>query len=102
MCCLIGTGEMNIFSTLRTYAGKWMVKDTRAFSDEEKAAVAHAVVVASQHGNSVCFHMNGGGQTFIPLSQNSTLGVGEAVDLDKAQLLTLGRDGDADIVRVEA
>lgn len=93
---------MNIFLTLRTYAGKWAVKAKRAFSDEEKAAVVSAVVVASQYGNSVCFHMNGGEQTFIPLSQNSTLGVGESVDLDKAQLLTLGREGDADIVRVEA
>lgn len=98
----MGKEEMNIFSTLRTYAGKWVVKSSRAFSAEEKAAVLSAVVVASQYGNSVCFHMNGGGQTFIPLSQNSSLGVGESVDLNKAQLLTLGRDGDTDIVRVEA
>lgn len=102
MCCLTGNEKMNIFSTLRQYAGKWSLKSSRAFTPEEKAAVLSAVVVASQYGNSVCFHMQGGGQTFIPLSQNSTLGVGESVDMEKAQLLTLERSGDADIVRVEA
>jgi hypothetical protein len=93
---------MNIFSSLRVYAGKWAVKMSRAFTSEEKAAVASAVVVASQYGNSVCFTMVGGGQTFIPLSQNSSLRVGESVDLEKAQLLTLEKAGEADILRVEA
>lgn len=92
---------MNIFSSLRQYAGKWSLKSSRAFSPEEIAAVASAVVVTSQFGNSVCFHMNGGGMTFIPLSQNSSLGVGESVDLNKASLLTLEKAGEADILRVE-
>lgn len=92
---------MNIFDSLRTYAAKWQVKKTESFSPEEIASVASAVVVASQFGNSVCFFMQGGGQCYIPLSQNSTLGVGESVDLTKAKLLTLSRPGDADIMRVE-
>lgn len=92
---------MNIFSTLQVYAGKWAVKAKRAFTPEEVASVASAVVVASQYGNSVCFHMAAGGQAFIPLSQDATVGVGETVDLSKAELLTLGRPGDADIVRVK-
>lgn len=92
---------MNIFSSLRQYAGKWSLKSSRAFSPEEIAAVASAVVVTSQYGNSVCFHMDGGGMTFIPLSQNSSLGVGEPVDLNKASLLTLEKAGEADILRVE-
>jgi hypothetical protein len=45
--------------------------------------------------------MKAGGQTFIPLSTNSTLGVGDSVDLTKAKLLQLHREGDADIYRVE-
>ena len=92
---------MNIFSNLRVYAGKWQVKESRAFLAEEKAAVVQAVVVPSQYGNSVQFTMQGGGLTYIPLSQNSTLGVGEIVDLDKAQLVTLCKSGEADIYRVE-
>lgn len=92
----------NIFSSLRVYAGKWQLKASRAFSAEEVAAVSSAVVVASQYGNSVCFTMVSGGQTFIPLSQNSAKAVGETIDLANAKLLTLEKSGEADIYRVEA
>ena len=93
---------MNIFSSLRVYAGKWMLKASRAFTAEEQAAVSSATVVASQYGNSVCFMMANGGQTFIPLSSTSSLGVGDSVDLSTAKLLTLEKQGEADIYRVEA
>ena len=93
---------MNIFNSLRVYAGKWAVKATRVFSQEEIDAVDTASVVDSQYGMSVCFFMKGGGQTFIPLSNTSSLNVGDTVDLAKAKLLTLGREGEADIFRVEA
>lgn len=93
---------MNIFSSLRVYAGKWAVKASREFSADEIAAVEHAQVVDSQYGSSVCFFMKGGGQTFIPLSTNSSLSIGDDVDLTNAKLLTLGRKGVADIYRVEA
>lgn len=92
----------NIFSSLRVYAGKWQLKASRAFSAEEVAAVSSAVVVASQYGNSVCFTMVSGGQTFIPLSQKSAKAVGETIDLASAKLLTLEKSGEADIYRVEA
>lgn len=93
---------MNIFSSLRVYAGKWVLKASRAFSQEEQNAVSSATVVASQYGNSVCFMMKSGGQTFIPLDQSSSLGVGESVDLSKAKLLTLSKQGENDIFRVKA
>lgn len=92
----------NIFSSLRVYAGKWNLKSSRAFSPEEVAAVASAVVVASQYGNSVCFTMVGGGHTFIPLAQNSAKAVGEAINLASAKLLTLEKSGEAEIFRIEA
>lgn len=91
---------MNIFSSLRVYIGKWEVKDTRDFTEEEIKAVVQAVVVPSQYGNSVQFTMVGGGLTFIPLDQNSTLGVDELVDLTKAKLMTLCKQGENDIYRV--
>ena len=93
---------MNIFSSLRIYAGKWNLKASRVFNQEELASIRSARVVASQYGNSVCFMMVSGGQTFIPLDQSSTLGVGETVDLSKAELLTLSKEGEADIYRVKA
>ena len=93
---------MNIFSSLRIYGGKWAVKASRVFNHEELAAISLATVVPSDYGNSVCFMMVSGGQTFIPLDQSSTLGVGETVDLSKAELLTLTKEGEADIYRVKA
>jgi hypothetical protein len=74
---------------------------TRGFNDEEKAMILRAEVVPSEYGNSVCFFMKSGGQTYIPLSNQSTLAVGDAVDLNKAKLLTLHRDGSADITRID-
>ena len=91
---------MNIFNSLRVYAGKWEVKSNRDFTEEEIKAVVHAVVVPSQYGNSVQFTMIGGGLTYIPLDQNSALGAGETVDLTKAKLVTLGKAGENDIYRV--
>ena len=92
---------MNIFDGLQVYAGKWNVVESRSFNDEEKAMINRAEVVASEYGNSVCFFLKSGGQSYIPLSNQSTLGIGEEVDLSKAKLLKLHRDGSADITRVE-
>lgn len=91
---------MNIFSALRVYAGKWAETARRKFSSDEIAAVESATVVDSQYGLSVCFIMKAGGQTYIPLDQNSSKSTGDTVDLSKADLLTLSRQGDADIYRV--
>ena len=93
---------MNIFAGLNVYGGKWNVTNTRGFEAEEIAAVKNAEVVASDYGKSVCFFMAGGGQTYIPLSNQSSLGVGDSVDLTKAKILTLHRDGSDDITRIDA
>ena len=92
---------MNIFSSLRIYAGKWSEKETRNFSPEEIGAVTMAVVVPSQYGNSVQFLRKDGGMSFIPLDQNANVGVGEIIDLSKAKLVTLEKQGEADIYRVK-
>ena len=91
---------MNIFSNLQVYAGKWAEKSRRNFSAEEINAVDSNVVVSSNYGLSVCFFMKSGGQTFIPLSNDATVGLGESVDLQKASLITLSKQGEGDIIRV--
>lgn len=97
-----GIGEfMNIFNGLPVYGGSWNVINSRGFEAGEIAAVKNAEVVSSEYGNSVCFHMLSGGQTYIPLSKDSTLSVGDSVDLSKAKILTLHRDGNDDITRIE-
>lgn len=91
---------MNIFAALKVYAGKWQVKETKSFSQEEIALVEKAEVVDSQYGQSVCFFMRSGGMTYIPLDQNSSKATGDTVDLSKASLVTLSKQGEADIYRV--
>ena len=91
----------NIFAGLRQYAGKWAVSGSRKFSEEEKNAVSSNSIVESQYGLSVCFVMKNGGMTFIPLSTNSTKGKGESINLASANLVTLSKAGESDIVRIE-
>ena len=78
----------------------WTVKSTRSFNPEEIAAVKRAEVVPSQYGNSVCFFMQTGGQTYIPLSKQSKLSVGDVLDIRSAKLITLCGKGKGDIYRV--
>ena len=77
----------------------WIVKSTRSFDPEEIAAVRRAEVVASQYGNSICFFMNAGGQTYIPLSKQSKLAVGDELDLRTSKILTLVKGKD-EITRI--
>lgn len=93
---------MNIFNSLRQYAGKWAVKNTRDFTSEEINAVREAVVVPSSFGLSVCFFLKSGGQSYIPLSSTSSKGSGEIIDMNSAKLVTLCKEGESDIFRVEA
>lgn len=76
------------------------MKATRKFSTDEIAAVSKATVVDSQYGQSVQFLMVSGGMTFIPLDQSSAKSTGEEIDLNQAELVTLGKEGEADIYRV--
>ena len=75
---------MGIFSSLQLYAGNWEVKNSRSFSEEEKAQVLRAEVVDSQYGLSACFFMKGGGQSYIPMSSRSKLSSGDAIDMNSA------------------
>ena len=85
---------------MKTYAGKWSVKSERAFNAEEINTIKQAVVVPSNYGNSVMFTMKAGGQTYIACSSDATSTVGETIDLSKATLLTLEKEGEDDILRI--
>ena len=85
---------------LNNNINEWKVKGLRSFNIEERLAVNRAEVVPSDYGNSVCFFMNAGGQTYIPLDKNSELCVGDALDMNTAKIITLCRKGKSDIVRV--
>ena len=79
-----------------------MVKSSRKFNDAEINSVSSAVVVSSKYGNSVCFFMKSGGRTYIPLSSDSTKGVGEAINLAECEVITLAKSGECDIIRIKA
>lgn len=93
---------MNVLNAIRIYPGSWAVKESRAFTQEELDGVKDAVVVDSQYGMSVCLTLTSGGKGFIPVSNTCSLALGDQVDLAKAKLLTLCREGEADIYRIEA
>lgn len=85
---------------LNNNINEWIVKGLRSFNLEERLAVNRAEVVPSKYGNSICFYMTSGGQTYIPLDSNSTLSVGDELNMNTAKLITLCRKGNDDIVRV--
>ena len=93
---------MNIFATLKAYANSFKPVNTRDFTQEELNLVSKAEVVLSQYGLSVCFFMTDGCQKYIPLSRDSVACEGDTVDLKKAKILTLKKEGsDEKIDRIE-
>lgn len=89
-----------LFSNVKIYAGNWSVKSTEKLTEAEKGAIKSAVTTMSDYGVSVCFFLNKGGQFYRPLSRDCDMGVGEIVDLDKIEVITLQKEGEADIIRV--
>lgn len=90
----------NLFSNLRVYGGKWSVSGSRLFTQEEREMVLKAQVVDSQYGNSCCFFMKNGTSMFAPMSTDSKSGVGDLIDLQSAEIVTLSKVGEADITRI--
>ena len=91
---------MNIFKELPAFGGKYVVVSERRFSEEEINIVNQATTVASEFGISVCFFMKTGVQKYIPLSTESSAGVGETLDLTKASIVVLRKVGATDIMRI--
>lgn len=90
-----------LFDGLQSYAGKFEEIARRNFTAEEINAVARAEVKSSDYGLSCCFFMKSGVRKYIPMSTNSSYQLGDTVDLVTAQVVTLHRDGDGNILRVE-
>ena len=90
----------SFFAGKKSYGEGWSVKSEVAFPKEDAALVKSAEVVQSEYGLSVCFHMHKGNCYFTPVSNTVTTAVGEVVDLAKARVITLQREGSADIERI--
>lgn len=91
---------MNLFSSLRVYGGKWAEKASRKFTQDELALVTKAQVIESQYGNSCCFFMANGTTMYVPMSTDSKSGVGDIINLNEAEIVTLEKAGEKDIQRI--
>ena len=91
---------MNLFSGLRVYGGKWAEKSSRKFTQDELALVIKAQVVESQYGNSCCFFMANGTTMYVPMSTDAKSGVGDIINLNEAEIVTLEKAGEKDIQRI--
>lgn len=87
---------------LRLYRGKWNVKSVDKFDAAEAASISSAVVVPSDFGQSVCMTLKSGGSRYMPLSNTSrAVANGEEINVADCNVVTLGREGDDDIYRIE-
>ena len=93
---------MSILNALRLYRGKWEVKSVDKFDAADAADVASAKIVPSEFGQSVCMTLKSGGTKYMPVSNTSrALANGEEINVADTNVVTLGREGDNDIYRME-
>ena len=93
---------MGILNALRLYRGKWQVKSIEKFDANDAADVKSAVVVPSEFGQSVCMTLRSGGSKYLPLSNTSrAVANGEEINVADCNVVTLSREGDEDIHRIE-
>ena len=92
-------GLLNFLS--KAYAGKWSVSKEVSLTSEEISDVKKVFIVSSDYGLSACFMFNGGSQRYVPVSNESTLVEGDEVKLESIKILTLEKEGEAPIYRLD-
>ena len=92
-------GYLNFLS--RAYAGKWGVKATTPISEADVKDIKKVFVVNSDYGLSACFMSNSGTKRYIPVSQESSLVEGDEVKPESIVFLTLAKEGESDIYRLD-
>ena len=95
----MGIRDMNIFDSLKSYAGSWQVMGKRSFNKEELTSIQECSLCNSDYGESVCFLLVSGVRKYIPVSRDADTSAGLPAR-EKMRLLTLKR-GDETITRVE-
>lgn len=91
---------MSVFSELKSYAGKWSVKSSAKLSKEDAKSITEATVVESEYGLSAKV-LTAKGTKYIPISRDSVLAEGDDIEPKAIVLLILGKEGEADIVRLD-
>lgn len=94
---------MGFLSNLQKYAGSWSVSRTQSFSevlgDEKNMIVGNVVQQSKNYPDKlcVCLMLTGGFKSYVSLSNDSNLKVGDSIDIESAKLLTLSKPGEDDI-----
>ena len=78
----------------------WQRVAQRKFTDEEKDCVKQAMVVEGEYGPTGEFILKNGNRCFIQLTSDSTLKIGDSIDLNKVSLFTYRKDGEEDMVKI--
>ena len=88
-------------SSLTTYQMKWNVVNVEPMSDldpEGFKQIESAEVVQKEQdwgmSTSICMFLKGGGCKYIALSSESTLSVGDEVDVNSLKVIELEREGE--------
>lgn len=92
---------MGLLDGLRVFASSWEVTGTEKLSAADIKSVERAEVVSSKFGLSACFFMKAGGKKYMPLSRDVEAEEGDEIDLKSAKVLTLSKDGEDDILRLD-
>ncbi len=92
-------GLLNFLS--KAYAGSWNKTKEVSLSKEELTEVKKVFIVSSDYGLSACFMFNGGSKRYVPVSNESTLVEGDELRLDSIKILTLEKEGEAPIYRLD-
>lgn len=92
--------ELQAKASIKHVAKMWRISNSRHLTNEEISAISSNRVVKSQYGLSVEFSMKKGGVTYIPLL-NNMLSENAEINLQEAQILTLSKEGEKDIYRIE-
>lgn len=78
----------------------YMERFRSPFYNVDKKLIKRVIVVDSEMGPTARFDMKNGRTIYFLFSDNATVSVGEELDINSLQIITLGRDGDPDITRL--
>ena len=95
---------MSVLSSLDVYKGKYTLKDTVVFDEEDLALITTCVVVESTQYEgklALCMTDSLGQLRYLPVSEASALSIGDTPDPKSLIILVLGRAGSDDIMRVD-
>lgn len=88
-----------MFAGVPNYGG-WTLKACAEMSPSDKKMVKTAEVVSSAYGKSVLFHLVSGAKCYFPVSNDCDPAIGQHVNVDDIEVLTLAKAGQDDITKV--